>query len=95
MVLLCGYIMGEERGACVRARWAENNPFWPCRCTCMTSSLSLSLFFLAKMTTPRSKEASQLPEVSLLQLRSGEVRDRSEVRIEPTIKAANIKLDVL
>ena len=92
MVLLCGYIMGEERGHVCEQGGPKMSLFWPCRCTCMTSSLS---FFLTKMTTPRSKEASQLPEVSLLQLRSGEVRDRSEDRIEPTIKAANIKLDVL
>jgi hypothetical protein len=77
----------------VRARWAENKPVLAMQMH-MHDFLSL-FFFLAKMTTPRSKEASQLPEVSLLQLRSGEVRDRSEDRIEPTIKAANIKLDVL
>jgi hypothetical protein len=69
MVLLCGYIMGEE-GACVRARWAENKPVLAMQMH-MHDFLSL-FFFLAKMTTPRSKEASQLPEVSLLQLRSGE-----------------------
>lgn len=77
----------------MRARWAENKPVLAMQMH-MHDFLSL-FFFLAKMTTPRSKEASQLPEVSLLQLRSGEVRDRSEDRIEPTIKAANIKLDVL
>lgn len=78
----------------MRARWAENKPVLAMQMH-MHDFLSLCFFFLAKMTTPRSKEASQLPEVSLLQLRSGEVRDRSEDRIEPTIKAANIKLDVL
>lgn len=90
MVLLCGYIMGEERGACVRARWAENKPVLAMQMH-MHDFLSLSLslfFFLAKMTTPRSKEASQL-----FCYNCG--RDRSEDRIEPTIKAANIKLDVL
>uniref|UniRef100_A0A804RCS3 Uncharacterized protein n=1 Tax=Zea mays TaxID=4577 RepID=A0A804RCS3_MAIZE len=70
MIRLARGAASRRGGACVRARWAENKPVLAMQMH-MHDFLSL-FFFLAKMTTPRSKEASQLPEVSLLQLRSGE-----------------------